>query len=72
MKVRFYCDVPEYKIQGWSLYASETPAPTVIQGHKRIAFDVEFPESVLRRADDAANTRFIGEVADLNKDSPDD
>jgi hypothetical protein len=67
MKVRFYCDVPEYYIQGWLLYAQPNPVGRVIEGYKRVAFDVTFPDSVMRQADIAVASQYIGEVADLNE-----
>jgi hypothetical protein len=44
MKVRFYCNVPEYSYSGMSLYAYMEPSGVVPSpGYRRVAFDVELP-----------------------------
>jgi hypothetical protein len=65
MKVRFYCDVPEFYQQGFTLFANEKPLAKPMDGYKRVAFEVDFPSEVLRLADLAAPSKFIGELPDL-------
>lgn len=67
MKIRFYCDVPEFYNSTVPLTAWEKPFHKPMDGYKRVAFDVDFPSEVLRFADLAAPSKFIGEVADLNE-----
>lgn len=68
MKVRFYCDVPEYANPDMPLCAWQKTYGQPMHGNKRIAFDVDFPDDVMKRADGAAPAKFIGEVADLNEE----
>lgn len=66
MKVRFYCDVPEWH-NGIMLYACQNqPTTPPLYSHKRVAFDVSFPDGVLKRGDLGAVAVFVGEVADPN------
>ena len=50
-KVRFYCDVPEYRSNPTSLYASTQPCGVPVTGAKRVAFDVELPPELLKSHD---------------------
>lgn len=72
MKVRFYCDVPEWH-NGMTLWANQVQPPCPpIAGYKRVAFDVSFPDDLLKRADIGAVAQFVGEVADLRTDPQDE
>jgi hypothetical protein len=53
-KVRFYTDVPEYRMTGFHLYATTSPAGSVAYGWKRVAFDVDMPPEVWKSHDVAA------------------
>jgi hypothetical protein len=51
--IRFYANVPEYRMDGFSLaaYTSIGPPP---EGHRRVAFDVVLPDTVWKDHDDIA------------------
>ncbi len=51
MKVRFYVDVPEYRMTGFNLYASTNPVNAVCEGWTRVAFDVDMPPEVWKAHD---------------------
>lgn len=70
MKVRFYCDVPEYENPSAPLCAWQKTFGQPMHGDKRIAFDVDFPDSVMKRADAVASAQFIGVIANLDEDEP--
>jgi hypothetical protein len=71
MKVRFYSDVPVWH-NGINLYANQQQPPyKPMEGYRRVAFDVSFPEDLLKRADIGAVVQFVGEVADPNS-APED
>ena len=53
-KVRFYTDVPEYRMAGFHLCATTSPAGSVSSGWKRVAFDVDMPPEVWKSHDVAA------------------
>lgn len=50
-KVRFYCDVPEYKHGDYPLFATTKPSGQPVAGWKRVAFDVDMPPEVWRPSD---------------------
>ena len=56
MKVRFYCDLfGKLPLRGLDIplfaFTDATSTGTAAAGCTRVAFDVEFPDSVLREAD---------------------
>jgi len=62
MKVRFYCDVPDYAVNPQYLYASTAPTSKAPEGWKRVAFDVDLPPDVMREFDVKAPVEFKGVV----------
>jgi hypothetical protein len=63
MKIRFYCDVPPFYIEGWNYFAYTKPvASSLSSGWRRIAFDVDMPVDVLRQQDEIVPATFGGEA----------
>lgn len=62
MKVRFYCDVPNYAVSPQYLYANTAPSSNTPEGWKRVAFDVDFPPEVIREFDVKAPVEYKGVV----------
>jgi hypothetical protein len=61
-KVRFYVDVPEYRMSGFCLYATTAPSGAVCAGYKRVAFDVGMPPEVWKSHDVSAPVTMVAVV----------
>ncbi len=52
MKIRFYCDIPEYHYDGNAYWATSHMCSPVAQGYRRMAFDVDLPMKDLKAAEE--------------------
>ena len=67
MKVRFYCNVPPngaFEVKWLNASADHTMGLSVPLGWIRVAFDVNFPDELVRRHDLVAPAEFAGVVDD--------